>query len=205
MDASQSAGHLPLDCEKIGADAICLPAHKGLYGIMGAGAVLFSHPGDELPPFLSGGSGAYSLSREMPKELPEHFEAGTLPLPAIAAFEAGVKWVQDIGLDEIRAKLLAMEKRLWEGIETTKEITLYGESCGSGILSITHESIPPERLASMLDAEGLAVRAGLHCAPRAHKTLGTQANGTVRISLGYTNSFSDCEKLLLALKRAKKP
>lgn len=202
LDASQSAGHLPIDCEKIGADAVCLPAHKGLYGIMGAGAVLFSHPERDYPAFLSGGSGSYSLSREMPKELPEHFEAGTLPLPAIAAFEAGVKWVEEIGIDAIAGKIERLEMRLREGIGNTKGIRIHGEETGSGIVSFSHTTLSPLRIASLLDGEGFAVRAGLHCAPLAHQTLGTRdAGGTVRVSLGYSNTAKECERFFKALKR----
>ena len=204
LDASQSAGHFPIDCERIGADAVCLPAHKGLYGIMGAGAVLFPHIRDDYPVFLSGGSGSQSLSREMPRELPEHFEAGTLPLPAIAAFEAGVNWVRGIGLDEIRGKIRCMEKRLWEGLGSMKNITLHGDGCGGGILSFTHASLSPERVAAILDDSGIAVRAGLHCAPLAHKTLGSGKEGTVRISLGYTNTEKECEHFLKEMQNIVK-
>lgn len=203
LDASQSAGHIPLSCEKIGADAVCLPAHKGLYGIMGAGALLFSHPDAEYPSFLTGGSGSHSLSHEMPRELPEHFEAGTLPLPAIAAFEAGVKWVKEIGLDAIYTQIWEMEKKLREGLGNMKSITLHGEGAGGGILSFTHAAIPPERVAALLDGYGFAVRAGLHCAPLAHQTLGTEKSGTVRISLGYTNTSKSCDALLSAIAKIK--
>ena len=200
LDASQSAGHYAVDCSKICADAVCLPAHKGLFGIMGAGAVLFSHPESRFPAFLSGGSGSHSLSRTMPDELPEHFEAGTLPLPAIAALEAGIKRVKEIGLSEITAKARSLEKVLREGLGNVKEITLHGDSCGGGILSFTHKRLSPERMASLLGDVGFAVRAGLHCAPLAHKTLGTlDFGGTVRVSLGYSNTKKECERFLKAV------
>ena len=172
--------------------------------MMGAGAVLFPNPRDDYPAFLSGGSGASSLLRGMPKELPEHFEAGTLPLPAIAAFEAGVRCVRKIGLEEIRAKAIRLERRLWEGLGSMKDITLYGDSCGGGILSFTHADISPERLSFLLGKSGFAVRAGLHCAPLAHRTLGTPKGGTVRISLGYTNTEKDCDRFLKTIKNIAK-
>jgi len=200
LDASQSAGHFPIDCPKIGADAVCLPAHKGLFGMMGAGAVLFLDPRDDYPAFLTGGSGSLSLSRGMPKELPEHFEAGTLPLPAISAFEAGVKWVKEIGIDAIAYRVNALEKSLKERLGNLKGIALYGGETGSGILSFTHESHAPSRVASLLGDKGFAVRAGLHCAPLAHGTLGTLESGTVRISLGYTNTKAECERFLKAMQ-----
>lgn len=200
LDASQSAGHLPIHCTELGADAVCVPAHKGLYGIMGAGAVLFPHPQEDYPAFLTGGSGAYSLSREMPKALPEHFEAGTLPLPAIAAFEAGVAWVKKIGLDEITSHIKSLEQFVREGLAEVSGIVLHGQD-GGGILSFTHRTISPERVASHLNEAGIAVRAGLHCAPLAHKALGTLPRGTVRVSLGYTNTHEDCEKFLQAIQK----
>ena len=202
LDASQSAGHIPINCEKIGADAVCLPAHKGLFGIMGAGAVLFPHPREDYPVFLSGGDGAYSLSREMPRELPEHFEAGTLPHPAIAAFEAGVKWVKELGIDTIAAHIRQLEQKLREGLGNAKDFCIHGEETGSGIISFTHKTLAPSRIASLLDSEGFAVRAGLHCAPLAHGTLGTlDLGGTVRVSLGYTNTERECERFLRSIQK----
>lgn len=202
LDASQSAGHMRIDCERSGADAVCLPAHKGLFGIMGAGAVLFSHPEEDYPVFLSGGSGAYSLSREMPRELPEHFEAGTLPHPAIAAFEAGVKWVKEIGVDTIAAHIRQLDEKLREGLGNTKDFRIHGEETGSGIISFTHKTLAPARVASLLDGKGFAVRAGLHCAPLAHAALGTlDLGGTVRVSLGYTNTEKECEHFFKAIQQ----
>lgn len=200
LDASQSAGHLPINIAEMGADAVCLPAHKGLGGIMGAGAALFLHPEKEYPAFLSGGSGAYSRMHEMPPELPEHFEAGTLPLPAIAAFEAGVKRVKEIGLAEISGHIERLTDKLYAGLYATRGITCHG-GAGNGILSFTHKTLPPELLAERLAKEGFALRAGLHCSPLAHQTLGTEKNGTVRISLGYTNTEKECDRFLTALAR----
>lgn len=199
LDASQSAGHLPIDCADIGADAVCIPAHKGLFGIMGAGAALFLHPREDYPPFLTGGGSAYSLSRKMPAALPEHFEAGTLPLPAVAALEAGIAWVKEIGLEAIEAHIAKIEARLSAGLAQIRGITLHGET-GGGILSFTHGSLSPEGIAARLDDAGIAVRAGLHCAPLAHAALGTAPRGTVRVSLGYTNTLDECDKFLHAVK-----
>jgi selenocysteine lyase/cysteine desulfurase len=200
VDASQSAGHLPVHMEKMGADVLCLPAHKGLFGMMGAGAALFARPEEEYPPFLLGGGGVHSHLRTMPRELPEHFEAGTLPLPAIAAMEAGVLWVKARGLTEIAGHIGRLEARLREGLANTAGVTLYGANeVGHGILSFTHARLFPEVLAARSDERGFAVRAGLHCAPLAHATLGTPEGGTVRLSLGATNTVAECERFLCAL------
>lgn len=202
LDASQSAGHIPIRCDRIAAGAVCLPAHKGLYGIMGAGAALFSDLREDYPPFLTGGGGSFSLSRTMPRELPEHFEAGTLPLPAIAAFEAGVKWVKKIGLDEIAHHIAHLDTRLREGLLSIPDITLYGDG-GGGILSFTHKKFSPAEIAERLDTAHIAVRTGLHCAPLAHTTLGTPAGGTVRVSVGYQNTRAECEEFLDCLHALK--
>ena len=190
--------------EKIGADAVCFPAHKGLWGIMGAGAVLFPHPREDYPAFLFGGSGAKSRERGMPKALPEHFEAGTLPLPAIAAFEAGIAYVEKLGISEIADQIRTLEAVLYEGLGNMQGVTLYGEGAGGGILSFTHAHISPNALADALSAEGFCVRAGLHCAPLAHQTLGTPKSGAVRISLGYSNTKSECLRFLTAMHRMLK-
>ena len=202
LDASQSAGHCPIDIERIKADVICLPGHKGLLGIMGAGVALFRRWKGDYPPFLSGGAASYSKWRQMPKELPEHFEAGTLPLPAIAAMEAGVLWIKEQGLASIRAHIGALEKELLTGLATVPGILLYGkEHTGNGVISFSHPNFSCETLAAMLDEHGIAVRAGLHCAPTAHQTLGTEKKGTVRISLGAFNTEKECEIFLDRLER----
>ena len=202
LDASQSAGHMPVNITEIGADAVCIPAHKGLYGIMGAGAALFAAPREDLPSFLTGGSGSYSRSERMPSALPEHFEAGTLPLPAIAAFEAGVRFVEKTGTAAIAYHTERLEKKLTEGLSVIKGIHLPVSATGNGIISFTHENLSPSEVAERLSLCGIAVRAGLHCAPLAHTTIGTEETGTVRISLGYTNTQAECDKFLRRIKSA---
>ena len=204
LDASQSAGHMPIHLPSTLADAVCIPAHKGLCGIMGAGAVLFSELREDLPPFLSGGSGAYSRSKKMPRELPEHFEAGTLPLPAIAAFEAGVRFTAKRGIFEIAYHAERLEKRLLAGLSVIRGIHLPCLTTGGGILSFTHERHAPHVIAARLADADIAVRAGLHCAPLAHRVLGTEKTGTVRISLGNANTESECDKFLYRLNQCLK-
>lgn len=200
LDASQSAGHLPISAEDIPADVICLPAHKGLGGIMGAGAALFPKLREDFPTFLSGGSGSLSAAHSMPPSLPEHFEAGTLPLPAIAALEAGARERLKRGTEPVRKHLLSLEVVLREGLGAMRGIRLYGEAWqGNGILSFTHEALRPESIAERLAVTGVSVRSGLHCAPLAHRVLGTPAGGAVRVSLGEKNTKRDCERFLDAL------
>ncbi len=198
VDAAQSAGHIPIDLKEIPCDAFCAPAHKGLLGVAGGGFAILNNT-DGLPPFLAGGSGANSLSHDMPQELPERYEAGTLPTPAIAALRAGVRYLREYGTERVAAEESALRSRILEGLSVIPGIRLYEPECQSGLLAFTHKELPPERLARLLDEQGICVRAGYHCAPLAHRTLGTPSGGCVRISLGCGNHPSDGERFLSAL------
>lgn len=201
VDASQSAGHLPLSVKQMGIDVLCLPAHKGLYGPLGVGTAIFAAPRDSYPPFLLGGSGVNSLSSEMPAVLPERFEAGSLSLPAILGFGAAISYCDKIGVEEMRHRVSLLEARLALLLSETAGITVtLPKEHGSGILSFTSARLTPERLAERLDGHGIAVRAGLHCAPVAHRTLGTVHFGTVRVGLGHTNTVKECERFARTLK-----
>ena len=138
----------------------------------------------------------------MPPFLPEHFEAGSLSVPAIASMEAGVRELLELGIDEIHARVCGMERRLAQGIREIPSLTLFAsEETGSGVLSFSHPALSSEAFAAALSAEGFAVRGGLHCAPLAHNTLGTPRDGTVRVGLWYKNSMRDCDRFLAALLR----
>ena len=192
VDASQSAGHIPVSMRKMKIDILCAPAHKGLYGIQGAGIAVFAEE-RPYPPFLSGGSGAYSLSPHMPDEYPERFEAGTLPTPAIFALHAGLGAVKLRGVDAVFRHTLRLSALLTEELTALPGVRLMlPEEAGSGILSFLAEGFTPEELATLLDRASVCVRAGLHCAPLAHRALGTEKSGTVRISLGMTNTEEEC-------------
>ena len=202
LDAAQSAGHLPFSIDALGADAVCVPSHKGLGGIMGAGAILFARPREDLPQFLSGGGGAAPRAREMPQELPERFEAGTLPLVAIAAMEAGVRDVLARGAEEIASHVRLLEGALIEDLSAMAGVRLYtGGFRGGGVISLSCERFAPEHLAALLDEEGVAVRAGLHCAPLAHALLGTPPTGTLRVSVDGQTRLCDCRRLVDRLSR----
>lgn len=201
VDASQSAGHIPISMMHMGIDVLCIPAHKGLYGPLGAGAAIFARPKAIYPPFLLGGSGTHSLSYEMPKDLPEHFEAGSLPLPAILGLGAALSYCKKRGVEEMGAQLLRLEEQLSLLLSDIPQITLrMPEAHGSGILSFTHARLSPTQVAEQLDHCGIAVRAGLHCAPVAHRTLGTLRLGTVRVGLGHTNTIKECERFARTLR-----
>ncbi len=201
VDASQSAGHIPISMAAMHIDILCVPSHKGLLGPLGAGAVIFADTAKEYAPFLLGGSGVGSLSPYMPKALPEHFEAGSLSVPAILGMQAGMQYCLKEGVEEIGYRTALLEERLRLLLSDIAGITLYlPKEAGSGIISFNHDRFPAEDLAARLDAANIAVRAGLHCAPVAHKTLGTARYGTVRIGLGYNNTKKECERFAHTLR-----
>ncbi|MBO5652608.1 MAG: aminotransferase class V-fold PLP-dependent enzyme, partial [Clostridia bacterium] len=201
VDASQSAGHLPISMKEMGIDVLCLPAHKGLYGPMGAGAAIFSDLKKEYPPFLFGGSGVASLSSDMPSRLPERLEAGSLPFPSLLGLGAAIRYCQSRGVEEMAYHVRRLEERLADRLSSLPDVKLLlPEEHGSGVLSFTHRHLRNEQIAEALNRHGIAVRAGLHCAPVAHRSLGSAPFGTVRIGLGYTNTEKECERFARTLK-----
>ena len=207
VDASQSAGKLPVNIGQIRADAICAPGHKGLYGPPGVGFALFGdryrgENGKKLRPLLSGGSGSRSLEPDMPPFLPDRLEAGTLPLPAIAGLEAGIRAVSSIGperLAEYEGELAGEAAGRLSAIPGIR-VWLPEFAGKNGILLFTADGIPPEEIAAKLDERGICVRAGYHCAPLAHRTVGTPKGGGVRASFSMYNTESDVAALCKAVK-----
>ncbi len=197
IDAAQSGGRLPVSMKKLPNSAVCLPGHKGLCGPAGVGMLLLSK---EMPvrPLLFGGAGIASLDRGMPEELPERLEAGTLPVPAIAGLLAGMRHVRALGIDAIRAWEESLAAEFTAGLGRIGGFALHGETRGSTV-SFTHPSRSPAKIGTALAERGICVRTGLHCAPAAHRTLGTESSGTVRVSFGASNTRSDVAGILKAL------
>ena len=198
LDASQWLGHHPVPSELALADAVCAPGHKGLLGIQGGG-FLYLKQGESLPPFLYGGSGVDSRSRQMPCVMPERYEAGTLSTPAIASIRAGIEYISKIGLSTIESKESRLILRLRDMLSCLPKIKIFGGENGASLLSFTHESIPCEYIADQLDRYGICVRAGFHCAPLAHNAQIKSDDGAVRISLGVTNTVRDLDAAYAAL------
>ena len=205
LDASQSAGTIPINIEDDLVDILCAPAHKGLYGIPGCGFAIFSQAladSGNISTFIEGGNGMASESPYMPDFLPDRLEAGTLPLPAIAALSAGVDFVRKNGIENIGKKEKALCKILRNGLLTINNVTVHSKTDGS-ILLFSVKGITSEEFSQRLDRHRVCVRAGLHCAPLAHKRLGTPDDGAVRISFGANNSKEEmfyalnvCEHLI---------
>ena len=203
VDASQSAGIIPIDIEKDNIDILCAPGHKGLYGIPGCGFCLFGKKFENaslLSTFTEGGNGIASESLYMPDFLPERLEAGTLPLPAITALSAGIDFVRQAGPERIHRKEIILSSMLRKKLSELENITVHSEKDGS-ILLFSVKNCLSEDFASRLDSKGICVRAGLHCAPLAHRKLGTPKDGAVRVSFGYFNTPADVEKFALACKK----
>ena len=193
LDAAQSAGTLPVDFSALGAEFIAMPGHKGLLGLPGTGLLLCSQPGK---PLLFGGTGTQSIRKEMPEQLPERLEAGTMNVPGIAGLTQGLKCLKRIGTDTIFRQeqqilghcvrgLVGQGFRVFAGAHQAATVSfLPGMDC--------------EEAAENLAKRGIAVRAGLHCAPLAHESAGTLETGTLRVSPGYDTTLGQIDVFLRA-------
>ena len=206
LDASQSAGHLPLDFEALGLSAMVLPAHKGLLGPQGIGALLVTEEFvSRLDPLISGGTGSMSDSEELPPYLPDRFESGTPNLPGIYGWSAALDYVNQIGVDSLRSHELALTERFLKGIDKIRGVRLVGTKdlpYRVGVIAIDYVNQDNAEAADRLEREfGILTRCGLHCAPSAHKTLGTYPRGVVRFSIGYTTTEADIDAALEAIAK----
>ena len=201
IDASQSAGVLPLNLDRLEAAFIAMPGHKGLYGPQGTGVLLC---GENIPvrTLLEGGTGSLSMQQEMPDFLPDRLEAGTHNMPGIAGLLAGVRFVKQRGMANIlnherRLTLLAAEGiRMFPG---AKVLAMPGLRELAGVLSFVPLKKDVEEVGTRLAEQGIAVRTGLHCAPFAHKSAGTLDTGTVRVSFSDFNTRLEVYRLLAVL------
>ena len=200
VDAAQSAGHLPLDMRAMQIDALAAPAHKGLLGIQGCGILALGERA-KLSTLFEGGSGVNSLSRTMPEELPERLEAGTLPVTAIAGLFGGLSHVMEIGLPEIENRVKGLFFAARDRIESLPGFEIYQPETAGAVLLFNKVGIPSTEVARALDKAGICVRAGLHCAPLAHKALGTPAGGAVRLGFGAFNTVKEIDALWRVLQQ----
>ncbi len=204
VDTAQAAGSVPLGFDPAAQPCfVVLTAHKGLYGLAGCGA-LFASPELELPPLLLGGTGGDSLDPAMPEAWPAAQEAGSLNVLGIHALGAGLDWLEAQGIDRLRAAEEALEAELIVGLEEIPELEIVGRAPDRPsvpVVSVRLPDIEPAELGGLLDASfGIAVRSGLHCAPDAHRLLGTLPGGTTRISLGAFSSSADVQAVVAALR-----
>ncbi len=199
VDASQSAGAIPLDFAALGAAFIAMPGHKGLYGPQGTGLLLC---GADPLPLLEGGTGSESKRQSMPDFLPDRLEAGTHNIAGIAGLLEGLRFLERRGVEKIAAREAALIRRLGEGLCAAPgaEVFLSGDQTDqAGVLSFRLRSRDCEEVGEELGRQGFALRAGLHCAPLAHETAGTLETGTLRASVSAFNTDREMEKFIHAV------
>jgi cysteine desulfurase family protein len=206
VDASQSAGVIPIDVERDHIDLLAFSGHKGLLGPQGTGC-LFIRKGIKLKNFNEGGTGSNSHFMVQPDFLPDQFESGTLNTPGIAGLCEGIKFIKRVGVDNIQKCEKELISYLLEELKKLSYVKIYGSHSvkqRSPVLSFNMEGIDASIIGEQLNEEGIAVRTGYHCAPLIHDVIGTEYAGTVRVSPGYFNTFEDIEKLLVAILRIYK-
>ena len=203
VDASQSAGCIPIDVEKMGIDVLCFTGHKGLMGPQGTGGI-YVREGLEIRPLKVGGSGVHSYDREHPKEMPTALEAGTLNGTGIAGLFSSLDFILDTGVETIHKKEMKLAKRFFDGIKDLPEVIVYGDWQNSERTAIVSVNLGTEESGQVSDwlweDYGIAVRAGAHCAPLMHKALGTEKQGAVRFSFSYFNTEEEVDTAIQALK-----
>lgn len=203
VDGAQAAGHVPIALDALAVDALCVPGHKGLQGPTGCGMVLLGK--DFLPTSLcEGGNGVDSLEGYMPDFSPERYEAGTLPVAAIAGLCEGMRFLSRTGLDAIGEHERALYRRAREIVGNLPPYEMYAPMYEGGILLLNLRGVPSEKLASFLDEKGICTRAGYHCSALGHKTLGTPEGGACRLSFGVFNTSAQIEAMGSALREAAK-
>jgi cysteine desulfurase family protein len=202
VDAAQTAGILPIDIVSMGIDLLAFSGHKGLLGPMGTGG-LYVAPEISLYPFICGGTGSRSESPEQPDFLPDALESGTLNVPGLCGLRAGIEFIRGQEITAVRAYESGLMKILLDGISGRKKIRLQGAGDPErqiAVVSITMDGMDPADVAGRLDREfGIACRAGLHCAPEAHRTLGTFPQGTIRFSPSRFTTEDDMRETVRAL------
>lgn len=204
LDAAQTAGIRPLDVKTLGADVLCFTGHKGLLGPQGTGGA-YVRPGLQVAPLVVGGSGVHSFAEEHPAQMPTALEAGTLNVPGIAGLGAGVRWILQQGVQTLQEKETAWAQLFYEQLQEVENLAFYGDFSGNAPrVPIVSLNIGDEDSAWVADAlwedASICVRAGAHCAPLMHKTLGTAAQGVVRFSFSHANTE---EEVLRAAKAVR--
>lgn len=196
IDAAQSAGSLPVKLNDLGAAFIAMPGHKGLLGPQGTGLLLCAKTAQ---PLLYGGTGSASIVQEMPEELPERLEAGTLNVPGIAGLAEGLRHLNRVGVETVFHREHAQLQRCIRGLKRRGFRVFSGQHQAATLSFLP--GMDCEEAAQLLAQQGIAVRAGLHCAPYAHESAGTLDTGTVRLSFGHDAETAQTEAFLRAVSK----
>ena len=205
VDTAQSAGTLDINMEECGIDFLAFTGHKGLLGPQGTGGFLISDALDaQLAPFMAGGTGSQSDSLEMPENLPDKYESGTLNLPGIVGLHAALSYIEETGLTKIRHKKMELTRRFLDDIRGLPNIRVAGRqdiSNRTAVVSLDFLTLDNAQAAFELEQQyGIMTRVGLHCAPLAHKSLGTFPQGTVRFSFGASNTPEEVDICVIGLR-----
>ena len=208
VDCAQTAGVLPIDMQGMGIDALAFTGHKGLLGPQGIGGFLLAEGMEqEIEPLLSGGTGSISHTEEVPAFMPDRFEPGTMNLPGIMGLHQGLLFLRETGTERVLKHELELTKRFLDGLQPLEQagkIRIIGKkTCAdrTGVVSIQTTGVELSQAAYALDAEHhIMTRVGLHCAPAAHKTLGTYPTGTIRFSFGWWNTPQHIDAAVRALE-----
>lgn len=207
VDAAQTAGAYPIDVQADGVDLLAFTGHKSLGGPMGSGGLIVGECVDEkrMEPLIRGGTGSRSEHEVQPDFLPDAFESGTPNVVGLAGLEAGVRWVLKRGVDDIRAHEVALTRALIDGLRSIPGATVYGTldaELQTATVSFNIAGMAPSEVGLRLDEEyGIMCRVGLHCAPTAHKTIGTFPDGTVRFGLSAFSTAEEVEAALAAVRK----
>ena len=210
VDAAQTAGAHPIDVQADCIDLLAFTGHKALGGPMGTGGLVIGErvPVDEFEPLARGGTGSRSEHEEQPDFLPDKYESGTPNTVGLAGLAAGVRWASGQGVNAIRDYEIALAQQLITGLQAVPEITVYGgldATRQTATVSFNVTGLEPSEVGLRLDEEyGVMCRVGLHCAPAAHRTIGTFPTGTVRFGLSYFNTLEEVEMALNAVREIAK-
>ncbi len=202
VDASQTAGTVPIDMTALGVDVLCFTGHKGLMGPQGTGGLCI-RPGVEIRPLLRGGSGIHSFDRHQPEAYPTRLEAGTLNSHGIAGLDAAADYLLEVGVENIHQKEQALMRRFYEGVRHIDGVTIYGDFSPfqrAAIVALNIRDYDSAEISDVLSADyGIATRPGAHCAPRMHEALGTVQQGAVRFSFSVFNTEEEIDAAIAAV------
>ncbi len=202
VDAAQLAGVCDINMRECNIDYLCIAAHKGLYAPMGTGVLITRD--NELNTLIEGGTGTASVMLEQPKDLPEMLESGTINVIGILGIGAGIDFIKSKGLDKIYNHEMLLIKKLYRQLKSTSGVKLYTPEPDDNyapVLSFNINGLNSVESASKLNSLGFATRAGLHCAPFAHKRIGTIESGTVRVCPSVFTTIQDIDKFAAAVKQ----
>ncbi len=205
MDSAQTAGVFPIDMQRLGVHILCFTGHKGLRGPQGIGGMLVDESlYAQIDPLVSGGTGSRSDSEEVPDFMPDRFESGTMNLPGIAGLHQALAYLEDYGIDNIALRELELCQRFIDGARTLPDTRVVGKlhpKDRAAIVSLDFLKVDNAEVAFLLDSQyGVMTRCGLHCAPRAHKSLGTFPQGTVRFSFSHHNTEEEVDICIEGLR-----